>query len=147
GFRLLTDPTFDAPGEYKLPHMGAVGVNWQFSGIGNFSSRGTSDMILRNSNTGGLQGYDINSNQITRSALIGTVGLHWQFSGAATFSSGSGESDLLLRNSKTGGLEVLNINNNQVTGSGSIGTVGLEWLSFPKIPSGLGVASSGRIVA
>ena len=21
GFRLLTDPTFDAPGEYKLPHV------------------------------------------------------------------------------------------------------------------------------
>lgn len=21
GFRLLTDPTFDAPGEYKLPHI------------------------------------------------------------------------------------------------------------------------------
>jgi hypothetical protein len=27
--------------------MGAVGLNWQFSGIGNFSSRGTSNMLLR----------------------------------------------------------------------------------------------------
>jgi len=35
--------------------MGTVGLNWQFSGIGNFSSRSTSDLLLRNSNTGGLQ--------------------------------------------------------------------------------------------
>ena len=47
--------------------MGTVGLNWQFSGIGNFSSRGTSDMLLRNSSTGGLQVYDIDHNQITGS--------------------------------------------------------------------------------
>src|SRR5438067_300106 len=45
--------------------MGAVGLDWQFSGVGNFSSRGTSDMLLRNKDTGGLQVYDINSNAIT----------------------------------------------------------------------------------
>jgi hypothetical protein len=45
--------------------MGAVGLDWQVAGFGNFSSRGTSDMILRNNNTGGLEVYDINSNQIT----------------------------------------------------------------------------------
>jgi len=36
--------------------MGAVGLNWQFSGIGNFSGRGESDMILRNSNTAHRRG-------------------------------------------------------------------------------------------
>src|SRR5262249_46426678 len=29
--------------------IGAVGLEWQFSGIGNFGSNGTSDMLLRNS--------------------------------------------------------------------------------------------------
>src|SRR5262249_53169288 len=52
----------------------------------NFSSRGTSDMLLRNMNTGGLQVYDINSNQITGSAFTGTVGVDWQFSGIGNFS-------------------------------------------------------------
>jgi hypothetical protein len=61
--------------------MGTVGLDWQFSGIGNFSGRGTSDMLLRDANTGELQAYNINSNQITGSAFIGTVGLDWQFSG------------------------------------------------------------------
>jgi hypothetical protein len=60
--------------------MGTVGLDWQFSGIGNFSGAGTSDMLLRNSNTGGLQ-YNISNNQITGSAFIGAVGSDWQFSG------------------------------------------------------------------
>ena len=38
-------------------------------------------MFLRNSNTGGLEVYDIANNQITNAAFIGTVGLDWQFSG------------------------------------------------------------------
>jgi hypothetical protein len=84
-------------------------------------------MLLRDANTGGLQAYNINSNQITGSAFMGTVGLDWQFSGVGNFSSVPGESDLLLRNSSTGALQVYNINNNQITGSASVGTVGVNW--------------------
>ena len=65
--------------------MGTVGLNWQFSGIGNVSGLGESDMLLRNSNTGGLEVYDISNNQITNAAFIGTVGLDWQFSGVGFF--------------------------------------------------------------
>jgi hypothetical protein len=48
--------------------LGAVGLNWQFSGIGDFSGAGESDMLLRSSNTGGLEAYDINNSQITNAA-------------------------------------------------------------------------------
>jgi hypothetical protein len=62
--------------------IGDVGLNWQFSGIGNFSGiPGSSDIILRNTDSGGLQVYNISNNQITNSAFIGTVGLNWQFFG------------------------------------------------------------------
>jgi hypothetical protein len=77
--------------------MGAVGLNWQFSGVGNFSGLGESDMILRNSNTGGLEVYDIANNQLTGAAFIGNVGVDWEFSGVGNFSSVPGETDLLLR--------------------------------------------------
>jgi hypothetical protein len=107
--------------------MGAGGLNWQFSGVGNFSGAGESDMLLRNSNTGGLEVYDIANNQITNAGFIGTVGLDWQFSGVGNFSGVPGETDLLLRNSKTGGLEVYDINNNQLTGAAFIGAVGVDW--------------------
>ncbi len=105
--------------------MGTVGLNWQFSGTGNFSSRGTSDLLLRNSNTGGLQVYDIDPNEITGSAFLGTVGLDWQFSGVGNFSGMPRASDLLLRNTTTGGLEVYNIANNQIAGAAFLGTIGL----------------------
>jgi len=95
--------------------------------VGNFSGAGGSDMLLRNSNTGGLEVYDIGNNQITNAAFIGAVGLDWQFSGVGNFSSVPGETDLLLRNVNTGGLQVYDITNNQLTGSAFLGTVGLDW--------------------
>src|SRR5262249_55195671 len=62
--------------------IGKVGLNWQFSGIGNFSGTpGASDMILRDTGTGDFDVYNIRNNQITGSAAIGKVGLEWQFSG------------------------------------------------------------------
>src|SRR6516225_7550108 len=106
--------------------LGTVGLNWQFSGIGNFSSLGETDMMLRDANTGGFQVYDISNNQITASAFMGAVGLNWQFSGIGNFSS-RGTSDMLLRDANTGGLQAYNINSNQITGSAFIGTVGVDW--------------------
>jgi hypothetical protein len=50
--------------------MGTVGLDWQSGAFGNFSSRGTSDMVLRNTKTGGLKVYDIDSNQITGGAGV-----------------------------------------------------------------------------
>jgi hypothetical protein len=84
-------------------------------------------MLLRDANTGGLQAYNINSNQITGSAFIGAVGVDWRFSGVGNFSSVPGESDLLLRNVNTGGLMLYDIANNQISGSAFIGTIGLDW--------------------
>jgi hypothetical protein len=106
--------------------LGTVGLNWQFSGIGNFSSLGETDMILRDSNSGGFQVYDIKNNAITGSAFMGAVGLDWQFSGIGNF-SGRGTSDMLLRDANSGGLQSYNINNNQITGSAFLGTVGVDW--------------------
>jgi len=102
-------------------------LDWQQAAFGNFSSRGTSDMILRNTNTGGLEVYDIDSNQITGAAFMGTVGLDWQIVGSGNFSSNPGESDLMMRNTKTGAFEVYDIANNQITAAFSLGAVGLDW--------------------
>jgi len=106
--------------------LGTVGLNWQVGGFGNFSSLGETDMILRDSNSGGFQVYDIKNNAITSSAFMGAVGLNWQFSGIGNF-SGRGTSDMLLRDANTGGLQAYNINSNQITGSAFLGTVGLDW--------------------
>ena len=116
-----------------------------FSGIGNFSGAGESDMLLRNSNTGGLEVYDINNNQITNAAFIGAVGLDWKFSGVGNFSGVPGETDLLLRNVNTGGLEIYDINNNHLTGAAFIGTVGLDW-QFAGIAAANGAGTSDPVL-
>jgi hypothetical protein len=107
--------------------IGTIGLDWQFSGVGNFSGvPGETDLLLRNVNTGGLEVYNINTNQLTGAAFLGTVGLDWQFAGVAPV-SGAGRSDLVLRNVNSGAFEVYNIANNQITGAASLGQVGLDW--------------------
>ena len=47
--------------------MGQVGLEWPVAGFGDFSSHPgeTGDMLMRNSNTGQFEVYDIANNQIT----------------------------------------------------------------------------------
>jgi hypothetical protein len=58
--------------------LGAVGLDWQVVGFGPMHGPGTSDMVLRNVNTGAFEVYDISNNQITAAASLGQVGLDWQ---------------------------------------------------------------------
>src|SRR5262249_8500188 len=115
--------------------LGRVGVDWQFFGIGNFSSvPGESDLLLRNSSVSALQVYNINNNQLTGTASIAfPVGVDWEFEGVAPISA-PGASDLVLLNVNTGAFQVYNIANNQLTGSAPLGRVGVDWQS----PSGGG---------
>src|SRR5262249_6205574 len=106
--------------------LGQVGPDWAFVTLGGFNDGDTSDMLLRNFNTGAFQVYNIINNQITGSAFLGNAGLDWQVSGFGNFSS-RGENDMILRNTGTGGLQVHDIRNNQITGSAFMGTVGLNW--------------------
>jgi hypothetical protein len=107
--------------------IGTIGLDWQFSGVGNFSGvPGETDLLLRNGKTGGLELYDISNNQITAAAFIGTVGLDWRFAGIAP-ANGAGTSDLVLRNVNSGAFEVYDIANNQLTGAAPLGAVGTDW--------------------
>jgi len=107
--------------------MGSVGTEWQFSGVGNFSGiPGETDLLLRNSHTGGLQVYDISNNRITGAAFLGAVGLDWQYAGVAPIHA-AGASDLVLRNVNTGALQVYTIAGNTIIGTASLGAIGLDW--------------------
>ena len=98
--------------------------------------------MLRNVNTGGLEVYNINNNQLTGAAFIGMVGLDWQFAGIAA-ANGAGASDLVLRNVNTGAFEVYDIANNQITGAAPLGSVGLDWQLGGFAPPTGAMGSSG----
>src|SRR5207247_7729587 len=107
--------------------LAQIGTDWQFAGLGGFFGSATTDMLLRNSTTGGFEVYDISDNNITHAAFLGNVGLDWQVMGFGNFSSVPGETDMILRNVNTGGVEVYDISNNQITGDSFMGAVGLDW--------------------
>jgi hypothetical protein len=106
--------------------IATIGTDWQFAGLGRFFGSDTTDMILRNGNTGAFELYDIVNNTITSAANLGTVGLDWQVAGVAPV-SGAGRSDCVLRNANTGAFEVYDIANNTITSAVSLGAVGLDW--------------------
>src|SRR5262249_57796748 len=82
--------------------LGQVGTSWGFVTLGGFNGSDTTDMLLRNSSTGGFEVYDISNNNITAAAFLGNVGLDWQVMGFGNFGS-FGETDMMLRNGNTGG--------------------------------------------
>ena len=84
-------------------------------------------MLMRNSNTGAFEIYDISNNQITRAAGMGQVGLEWQIAGFGDFSGNANETDMLMRNSNSGAFEIYDISNNQITLASGMGQVGMEW--------------------
>jgi hypothetical protein len=87
---------------------------------------GETDLLLRNTKTGGLEVYDIANNQIIGAAFLGTVGLDRQFGGIAPVHA-AGASNLVLRNVNTGAFEVYDIAGNTLVGAASLGAVGLDW--------------------
>jgi hypothetical protein len=107
--------------------MGAVGLDWQVAGFGNFSGNsGETDMIMRNVSTGAFEVYDIANNALTSAFSMGAVGLDWQVAGFGPM-NGASTPDMVLRNVNSGAFEVYDIANNQLAGAASLGQVGLDW--------------------
>ena len=85
-------------------------------------------MLMRNSNTGAFEVFDIVNNTITSFAPMGQVGLEWTIAGFGDFSGNANETDMLMRNSNTGVFELFDINNNTIAPvTTPFGQVGLEW--------------------
>jgi hypothetical protein len=103
-----------------------VGLNFAVAGFADFNQDGTTDMMLRNSNTGLFEIYNIRNNAIVAASSPGTVGSDFQVAGFGAFHA-PGASDMILRNKNTGEFEIYDIVNNQITTANSLGTVGLDW--------------------
>jgi hypothetical protein len=107
-----------------------VGLDWQVGGFGDFDGDGTTDMMLRNSNTGQFEVYNIRNNAISSAEPLGTVGTDWFVGGFADF-NGDGTTDMMLLNAPITGAaatyELYDISNNTIVGAHAIGTVGQDW--------------------
>jgi hypothetical protein len=93
--------------------LGAVGTDWKFSGSGDFNGDGTTDLLLRNDLTGGLQVYNIKDDKIVGTAFLGTIGTDWIYAGVGSIANDSSQ-NLLLRSTTSGDLESYTIKNNAI---------------------------------
>jgi hypothetical protein len=76
--------------------MGAVGLEWQVAGFGDFSGNpGESDMLMRATSgpdAADFEVYDISHSAITSAASMGHVGLEWTVAGLANDPPAAGSS-------------------------------------------------------
>jgi hypothetical protein len=109
-------------------NVGQIGLEWQPAAFAGFSENpDETDMLMRNSNSGAFELYDIANNQITSATSLGQVGLEWEFSGTGDFSSQPGEADFMMRNVNNGDLEIYDVAHNQLVSATPAGQIGLEW--------------------
>jgi hypothetical protein len=96
-------------------------LEWTVAGFGDFSGNANeTDMLIRNSNTGAFEVYDISNTVITSAASMGAVGSEWAVAGFGDFSGNLGESDMLMRNTNTGAFEYYDISHNTITTADSL---------------------------
>ena len=108
--------------------MGQVGLEWQVAGFADFSGRaGETDMLMRNSNTGAFEVYDISNNADHFGVRDGSGRAGMAVAGFGDFSGNAGETDMLMRNSTTGAFKIYDISNNATKSATAMGQVGLEW--------------------
>jgi hypothetical protein len=111
-----------------LYQAGRVGLECSFlpGGFGPFNDGDTADFILRDTNTGAFQVYNVANDQVYNSASLGTVGLDWSVSGFGRFATVAGERDMMMRQNG-GAFTIYDIASNQITGYHPIGAVGTDW--------------------
>jgi hypothetical protein len=74
--------------------VGNVPTNWQIVGTGDFNGDGRSDILWRDSNSGGVAMWLMNGVTITSSSSVGNVPTNWQIAQTGDF-NGDGKSDIL----------------------------------------------------
>jgi hypothetical protein len=59
--------------------MGTIGAEWEALGVGDFSGNpGESDLIMRDTQNGAIDVFDIQHNQFVGVHSMSTVGVEWQ---------------------------------------------------------------------
>jgi hypothetical protein len=91
-----------------------------------FNVDGRSDILWRNTNTGGVVEWLINGTSVLSSGSPGSAAAPWTIAGSGDF-NGDGRADILWWNSATGDAVIWLINGTSVIGTGSPGAAVTPW--------------------
>jgi hypothetical protein len=108
--------------------LGNVPLNWQIAGIGDFNADNNPDILFRDSNTGTLAIWFLNSSaQVQSTATVGTVPTSntWRIAQLGNY-NGTGFSDILWIDG-SGNLAIWFMNAATVASTFGLGNVGTSW--------------------
>jgi len=106
--------------------LGAVTSNWRVVGLGDFNGDGNVDILFRDSNSGTVAIWFLNSSaQVQSTASLGAVPNTWSIVQTGDF-NGDGKSDILWEDSSDN-LAVWFMNGGTVASSTVLGNVGTTW--------------------
>ena len=111
--------------------VGTLPAAWVIAGVGDLNGDGTADIVLRNTSTGdvaGWQGNGVNA-PTTTGVIVAGLPAAWKISGVGDL-NGDGTADIVLRNTSTGDVAVWQGNGvNAPTTTGVIaGTLPAAWV-------------------
>src|SRR5262249_16268457 len=107
-------------------NLGAVGIEWQFLGAGDFNGDGTSDLLSWPTTHRPLVSPSISNNQVAGAASLGAIGSEFNFRGIGDFNH-DGSSDLLWQRAGDGMVVIDNVQHNQIVGTSALGAIGADW--------------------
>jgi hypothetical protein len=122
--------TMSATQVSAITKLGAVGLDWQIDGTGDFNGDGTKDILMERIVSGSKQFeiLGVQNNAITSITLAGTVAQDYQVDGIGDFNH-DGIDDILIHHDSAGAhqLQVLFQGNYTTQSIGNAGSVGMEW--------------------
>lgn len=98
-------------------------VNWQVAGVADFNRDGQQDLLWRNSQTGAVRIWQVNSDATQTIALPAVNDLNWQVSGVADFNN-DGSADILWQNRLSGEVVLWSLDRTSITSGSMVASVG-----------------------
>jgi hypothetical protein len=106
---------------------GAVGIDWQVDGTGDFDNDGDSDIVMHQDVRGirNLTIFQMQNSGVVTTSSLGALGMDWQIDGIGDFDK-DGDADILMRRDALDfrNLTVLEIQNNTVVAGHDLPNIG-----------------------
>jgi hypothetical protein len=115
--------------------LGAVGSEWSFLGVGDFSGNpGETDMLMRNVNTGEMDVYNLQNTEIVSATRIAAIGTEWSVVGIGDFDGNAADTDVVTHDSLTGAFEFYVFRNETMVSASPLATAGTDWQAVGVAP-------------